>query len=54
MTGQGEPTASSGACGGRTTRQSAREKTFIIEESCLEKGSTSQPPSAVFVRVARI
>lgn len=44
MTGQGLPAGSSGTCGGRTIRQSACAKIFIIEESCLPKGSASSVP----------
>jgi hypothetical protein len=53
MTGQGPPTASSGACGGLMIKQSAWAKIFIIEESCLPNGCASHVPVADLESVAR-
>jgi hypothetical protein len=53
-TGQGPPVGSSGACGGRTIRQSACAKIFIIDESCLPNGSAISMPVEEVSSRARI
>jgi len=53
ITGQGLPADSSGACGGRTIKQSASANIFIIDESCLANGFAVSAPDDDRDSVAR-
>src|SRR4029077_9997813 len=47
------PAAATGACGGRTTRQSADASKRIIELSCTSNGRASGVPSAARTSLER-